>query len=69
MHTSPRRDLTRRFVAGLLTAALGLGDSFVQAAITLNLSYNGAADSERNLVHLFANNLRRLAKEKNGGRL
>ncbi|HFJ9857647.1 TPA: TRAP transporter substrate-binding protein DctP [Pseudomonas aeruginosa] len=69
MHTNPRRGLARRFAAGLLAAALGLGGSLAQAATTLNLSYNGAADSEKNLVHLFASNLKRLAEEKSGGEL
>lgn len=64
MHTNPRRGLARRFAAGLLAAALGLGGSLAQAATTLNLSYNGAADSEKNLVHLFASNLKRLAEER-----
>ncbi|HBO3494316.1 TPA: TRAP transporter substrate-binding protein DctP, partial [Pseudomonas aeruginosa] len=73
MHTNPRHGLARRFAAGLLAAALGLGlglgGSLAQAATTLNLSYNGAADSEKNLVHLFASNLKRLAEEKSGGEL
>ncbi len=66
MHTNPRRGLARRFAAGLLAAALGLGlgGSLAQAATTLNLSYNGAADSEKNLEHLFASNLKRLAEKR-----
>ena len=69
MHTIRAAALARRFAAGLLAAALGLGGSLAQAATTLNLSYNGAADSEKNLVHLFASNLKRLAEEKSGGEL
>ncbi|MGV8744010.1 TRAP transporter substrate-binding protein DctP, partial [Pseudomonas aeruginosa] len=69
MHTNLHRGLARRFAAGLLAAALGLGGNLAQAATNLNLSYNGATDSEKNLVHLFASNLKRLAEEKSGGEL
>ncbi len=39
------------------------------AATTINLSYNGTSDAEKNPVHLFAENFKRLAEEKSGGNL
>lgn len=36
-------------------------------AQTINLSYNGAPDAEKNAVHLFATNLQRLVDEKTSG--
>ncbi|OEY67049.1 TRAP transporter substrate-binding protein DctP [Marinobacter sp. X15-166B] len=48
---------------GISLAALA---GALQAA-TINLSYNGAPDAEKNAVHLFATNLKRLTEEKTGG--
>lgn len=69
MHTKLRTSAFRHFTACVLTTAISLGAGLVQAATTINLSYNGAADSEKNLVHLFASNLKRLAEERSGGDL
>ncbi|ALM51038.1 TRAP transporter substrate-binding protein DctP [Halomonas huangheensis] len=43
--------------------------SAAQAATTINLSYNGAPDPEKNAVHVFATNLQRLVAEKTGGEI
>lgn len=41
--------------------------SLANAATTLNLSYNGPPDTDKNAVHLFASNLKRLVEEKTEG--
>lgn len=69
MRTKPRTSAFRHFAACLLGTTLSLGAGLVHAATTINLSYNGAADSETNLVHLFASNLKRLVEEGSGGDL
>ncbi|WP_227369375.1 TRAP transporter substrate-binding protein DctP [Halomonas sp. M20] len=51
----------------LFGASLMVGS--VQAATTVNLSYNGAPDPEKNAVHVFATNLKELVAEKTGGEL
>lgn len=38
-------------------------------AETINLSYNGAPDPEKNAVHVFAENLKKLVEEKTNGKL
>lgn len=55
----------------LLASAIALTSlaTSVQAATTINLSYNGAPDPEKNAVHVFATNLQRLVAEKTGGEL
>lgn len=52
------------------TMALGLGllASTAQAE-TINLSYNGAPDPEKNAVHVFASNLKSLVEKKTDGEL
>lgn len=50
-------------LGGALIASAGLH------AQTINLSYNGAPDPEKNAVHLFASNLERLVEEKTNGEL
>ncbi|ARU87658.1 TRAP transporter substrate-binding protein DctP [Pseudomonas sp. M30-35] len=69
MHSILRNNVARRFTAGLLFTAISLAGAVAQAATEINLSYNGAADSEKNPVHLFATNLKRLAEEKSAGDL
>ncbi|WP_110678556.1 TRAP transporter substrate-binding protein DctP [Salinicola sp. RZ23] len=66
--------LSKRRLGGLqqaLLAALATGllavTSPVNAATTLNLSYNGPPDADKNAVHLFATNLKRLVEEKSDG--
>lgn len=39
------------------------------AATTINLSYNGAPDPEKNAVHVFAENLKTLVDEKTDGEI
>ncbi|MGQ4877835.1 TRAP transporter substrate-binding protein DctP [Billgrantia sp. LNSP4103-1] len=51
----------------LLAGALATG--IAQAATTINLSYNGAPDPDKNAVHVFATNLKELVEEKTDGEL
>ncbi|HSH48051.1 MAG TPA: TRAP transporter substrate-binding protein DctP [Halomonas sp.] len=51
--------------AALLLSPLLLGAA--QAATTVNLSYNGAPDPDKNAVHVFATNLETLVEEKTDG--
>ena len=53
----------------LLAAALTAITHTALAAQTVNLSYNGAPDAEKNAVHAFAENLATLVKEKTGGEI
>lgn len=53
----------------LLAAALTAITHTALAAQTVNLSYNGAPDAEKNAVHAFAENLAALVKEKTGGEI
>lgn len=69
MHSKLRSRLARRLTTGLLFTAMSLAGAMSYAATEINLSYNGAADSEKNPVHLFASNLKRIAEEKSGGEL
>ncbi|WP_435102827.1 TRAP transporter substrate-binding protein [Arhodomonas sp. AD133] len=57
------RLLKRLAVAGV-ALALSAG---AEAATTVNLSYNGAPDADKNAVHLFASNFKRLVEEKTDG--
>lgn len=59
---------TRLFKAIALGAAIS-SMSFAAQAQTINLSYNGAADADKNAVHLFATNLQKLVDEKTNGEL
>lgn len=52
-----------------LTLSVGLSAACGLQAQTINLSYNGAPDADKNAVHLFASNLKRLVEEKTGGEL
>ncbi|MGC3872283.1 TRAP transporter substrate-binding protein DctP [Halomonas sp. GXIMD04776] len=54
-------------VSYLLSTLLFVGSA--QAATSVNLSYNGAPDPEKNAVHLFATNLKELVAEKTDGEL
>lgn len=63
---------TRAFaVSSLATAVLaaGLLASQAQAATTVDLSYNGAPDPDKNAVHVFATNLKELVEEKTDGEI
>lgn len=53
-------------LAGCLAAAVASG---VQAETSVNLSYNGAPDPDKNAVHVFATNLKELVEEKTGGEI
>lgn len=50
------------FGASLFAGAAAAGTS-------VNLSYNGAPDAEKNAVHVFAANLKKLVEEKTGGEI
>lgn len=60
--------LTSHFMPKLLTGACMLGSALLIgnacAATSINLSYNGAPDPEKNAVHVFATNLKELVEEK-----
>lgn len=57
----------------LMAVACGAGALFISglagAATTIDLSYNGAPDVDKNAVHLFASNLKKLVEEKTQGEL
>ncbi len=53
---------------GLVLGA-GLTVAGTLQAQTINLSYNGAPDPDKNAVHLFASNLKKLVEEKTDGDL
>ncbi|MCD6008251.1 TRAP transporter substrate-binding protein [Halomonas sp. IOP_31] len=57
-----RNTLLAASTIGMLASA-----SLANAATTLNLSYNGPPDTDKNAVHLFATNLKRLVEEKTDG--
>ena len=52
----------------LLTVCISMSAGSALAQ-TINLSYNGAADIEKNAVHLFASNVKKLVEEKTNGEL
>ncbi|SDI97910.1 TRAP transporter substrate-binding protein DctP [Billgrantia gudaonensis] len=62
-----------RFMPKSLPAACLLGAMTLaaqaQAATTVNLSYNGAPDPDKNAVHVFATNLQELVAEKTDGEI
>ncbi|MGM0984155.1 MAG: TRAP transporter substrate-binding protein DctP [Pseudomonadota bacterium] len=63
---------TRSFAVSSLAAAVLAAGAFASqayAATTVNLSYNGAPDPEKNAVHVFATNLKELVEEKTEGEL
>lgn len=59
--------MKKRLLTPLLVAALGIFSS--ATAETINLSYNGAPDPEKNAVHAFAANLKQLVEEKTQGKI
>lgn len=65
--TQPLFTPKRLISACLMGSALMAGSSF--AATTINLSYNGAPDPEKNAVHVFAENLKTLVDEKTDGEI
>lgn len=60
---------TKKILSGLVATTLFSFASAYVHAQTINLSYNGAPDSEKNAVHLFASNLKSLVEEKSNGDL
>lgn len=64
-----QRSLSSTLAAACLLSVSLLAGTAAQAATTVNLSYNGAPDPEKNAVHLFATNLKELVAEKTGGEL
>lgn len=57
------------FKTTLLALACGLFSSAALAEQVINLSYNGAADTDQNAVHAFAVDLQKLVKEKTKGEI
>lgn len=64
-------NLSRRslFKACALGVGMLLTSMTAVAQTTINLSYNGAPDAEKNAVHLFASNLKKLVAEKTNNEL
>lgn len=58
------KKLTHSFLAVSL-----LGASTALSAQSINLSYNGTPDTEKNAVHLFATNLKSIVEEETNGEL
>ncbi|MBO1519545.1 TRAP transporter substrate-binding protein DctP [Oceanisphaera pacifica] len=60
-------------LAKWMTTVCGAGALLISglagAATTIDLSYNGAPDADKNAVHLFASNLKKLVDEKTKGEL
>lgn len=69
MHSNLLKGWARRAGSALSIAGLVMAAATAHAATTINLSYNGTTDSEKNPVHLFAENFKRLTEEKSGGNL
>lgn len=67
MTSSKRFALTALASACLLSSALLTGQAM--AATTINLSYNGAPDPDKNAVHVFATNLKELVEDKTNGEI
>lgn len=67
MTSSKRFALTALASACLLSSALLTGQAM--AATTINLSYNGAPDPDKNAVHVFATNLKELVEDKTDGEI
>ncbi|MDT8878335.1 TRAP transporter substrate-binding protein DctP [Halomonas saccharevitans] len=64
---SPRAFALSSLTAALLAAGTLAGQA--HAATTVNLSYNGAPDADKNAVHVFATHLKELVEEKTDGEL
>ncbi len=64
-------DLSRKFALTTLASACVMASlaTGAQAATTVNLSYNGAPDADKNAVHAFAANLKELVAEKTDGEI
>lgn len=69
MHSNLLKCLARRVGLALGVASFALAAASAHAATTINLSYNGTTDAEKNPVHLFAENLKRLTEEKSSGNI
>lgn len=65
LSTISAKSLLKTFAAGLALTTLSAA---IQAQ-TINLSYNGAPDADKNAVHLFAKNLQQLVDKKTDGEL
>jgi len=64
--TTVRNKLLKACTLGIATLVTSFA---VSAQTTINLSYNGAPDADKNAVHLFASNLQKLVEEKTKGEL
>lgn len=60
-------NLKTTFVTGCFAAMLFAGTAV--ATTSVNLSYNGAPDPEKNAVHVFATNLKELIEKKTDGEI
>lgn len=66
MDMSVTNTIIKKLCAAGILGLAGLGAA---AATTVNLSYNGAPDPDKNAVHVFAQTLKDLVEEKTGGEL
>ncbi len=64
--TPARNKLLKACIMGIAALVTSFA---VSAQTTINLSYNGAPDADKNAVHLFASNLKKLLAEKTKGEL
>ena len=57
----------KAFVAACFSASLLVTSA--HAGTSVNLSYNGAPDADKNAVHVFATNLKELVEKKTNGEM
>ncbi|SFH86842.1 tripartite ATP-independent transporter solute receptor, DctP family [Modicisalibacter xianhensis] len=61
--------LPLKALASAVSLSLAMLTGSVHAETTVNLSYNGAPDPDKNAVHVFATNLKDLVAEKTNGEI
>ncbi|WP_432460299.1 TRAP transporter substrate-binding protein DctP [Agarivorans sp. QJM3NY_25] len=69
MFSSLTTPVTKRLWSASAALGISLLFSSVLSAQTINLSYNGAPDADKNAVHLFASNLKQILADKTQGEL
>ncbi len=58
-----------KFLASSGVLGMAMLGGFAYAETTVNLSYNGAPDPDKNAVHVFATNLKELVEDKTDGEI
>lgn len=69
MQLKLKNSLKQRILRNMALTLGGMLAAFSVQAQSINLSYNGAPDAEKNAVHLFASNFKKLVEEKTNGDL